>query len=101
MAIFPSVPTYPYRPPSRISASPYQPVFAVKTISGTGIINFSVGGNITGSLTATGGNWNGVGTLAGALNINSGTFNVNGTLGGGGTVPIATGATLGGTGIEL
>jgi hypothetical protein len=35
------------------------------TLTGSGIINFSSGGNITGTLGVTGGNWNGAGTVTG------------------------------------
>jgi uncharacterized protein YhjY with autotransporter beta-barrel domain len=46
------------------------------TLTGNGIITFNTGGSIVGSLTATGGNWNGGGTVDGAVNSISGTFTI-------------------------
>ena len=67
------------------------------TLTGNGIINFSSGGNVAGTLGVTGGNWNGVGTVAGLVTSSSGTFNLNGSL----TAPsglTVTGGTLAGNG---
>ncbi len=45
-------------------------------LTGTGIINFSAGGQIANTLAATGGNWNGVGTVTGDVNVTSGTLSI-------------------------
>jgi fibronectin-binding autotransporter adhesin len=46
------------------------------TLAGTGAINFSATGNITGTLVAIDGNWNGAGSVGGAVNVNGGVFTV-------------------------
>src|SRR5439155_26818847 len=46
------------------------------TLPGSGIVNFGSGGNITGTLGVTGGNWNGQGSVAGLVTSSSGAFTI-------------------------
>lgn len=48
------------------------------TLTGNGIADFD--GDILGTLTVTGGNWNGDGTVGGLVTLSSGVFNLNGDL---------------------
>jgi fibronectin-binding autotransporter adhesin len=51
-------------------------VNANASITGNGVINFTNPGVITGTLAATGGNWNGAGSVTGAVTSSSGNFNI-------------------------
>jgi fibronectin-binding autotransporter adhesin len=67
------------------------------TLTGSGIIDFSPGGGIAGTLGVTAGNWNGVGIANGLITSSSGTFTIGGTL----TAPAGlavTGGTIAGSG---
>lgn len=69
------------------------------TLAGSGVIDFTSGGLITGTLSVSGGTWNGVGSVNGVVTSSSGTFTIapgaNLTSAGGLNV---TGGTLVGTG---
>jgi autotransporter-associated beta strand protein len=60
------------------------------TITGSGNINFSAGGNIVGTLTATGGNWIGGGTVTGAVTNATNAF----TIGTGANLTASSGLTI-------
>lgn len=69
------------------------------TVTGNGVINFGPGlGTIKGTLTSTGGNWNGQGEVDGLVTSSSGAFNINGDLAALSGVAI-TGGTFGGSGV--
>jgi autotransporter-associated beta strand protein len=61
------------------------------TVTGSGTINLS-SGTVSGTLTSTGGNWNGIGTVNGAVTANSGTF----TLANGATLTAKAGLDIAG-----
>ena len=68
------------------------------TLTGNGVINFSSGGTIAGTLGVTGGFWNGLGSVTGATTVSSGTYTVNGTMAGAGGLTLNSGTNLAGTG---
>ena len=57
------------------------------TLTGNGVVNFTNPGNIAGTLSVTGGNWNGAGAVAGQVTATSGVFTIGSgadlTVGGG------------------